>query len=89
MKPKREPLDRVDAEMLREMTKGIAWRLYRGRLERELQRQTEALVREQPETQTAMIRGKIDGLRTALRIPDILIKEASAVPAKSSKEEAA
>lgn len=73
--PRRKALDGFDAEAVREMTESGGWRLVRSRIEKTLVEKMEALVNPSSEVETAKLRGEIAGLRTALRIPEILQSE--------------
>lgn len=52
-----------------------AWQLYLQRLQRTISGKMEQLTRDSEEIKTARLRGEIEGLRIALSIPVILLKE--------------
>lgn len=76
MAPKRSPhLDSVDLDQIEHMLGTRAWQLYLQRLQRTISGKMEQLTRDSEEIKTARLRGEIEGLRIALSIPVILLKE--------------
>jgi hypothetical protein len=74
-KPRREKLDRVDADLIEQVVQSRGWQLIRQRVEHEIERERTALEQPGPETETAWRRGKLAGLRDALQIPKLLMAE--------------
>lgn len=87
MSRRKERLDTVDAEAIREMKQSRGWRLVLKRLELELARKKTELVQPQAEINTATTRGFIRGIETALKIPDILEKEGNHELRERAKED--
>lgn len=85
MKHKRESLDTVDAEHIKEMLGSSGWRLVSARIQHELGRQCTLLESPQSEFDTASTRGLIRGLRLILEIPEILIREGKRKPGEEDR----
>lgn len=76
MTRKRDKLDSVDAELIRETLETSGWQLIKRGLENMRDVKMRDLVRQHTETETAQLRGAIDAIERALGIPETLIAEA-------------
>lgn len=72
---KRDKLDGVDAEHIRQTAETFGWQLIRERLLRTVAGKVEELKRPLDAIQTATARGMIEGLELALNVPRILEAE--------------
>lgn len=72
---RREKLDAVDAEKVRQVMASYGWQLIRTRLHQTVAAKVEELKRPLDPTETAACRGMIEGLELALKIPEILERE--------------
>lgn len=68
-------LDGVDAEHLREVLDSPGWQLIKQRLMKTLEGKMRDLVRPQNEVETATLRGAIQSLELAIKVPEILVQE--------------
>lgn len=75
---KREPLDAVDAEAMREIIRMRGWKLFLARLRVMRSRKTEAILKRHPHDETEFIRGYIQALDEVLSIPDTIVSEGRA-----------
>jgi len=75
-KRRQDKLDGIDYRNISTTIGSAGWQLIRERLQLALARKVDDLVLPHNETETATIRGFIAGLKTALEIPAILLKEA-------------
>lgn len=73
---RRDKLDGIDADHVRETIESPGWQLIRQRIERELSLKIAELVRPLDPVKTAQVRGMIEAFKTALDIPRILQAEA-------------
>lgn len=83
---RKERLDGMDAELIRETLRTPGWRKIQARLLSERERRAMSLLKPQGEIETAISRGYCDALATALRIPEILIAEAKDKPVPRTDE---
>lgn len=86
MKRKKRPLDVRDREAIEEMIESHGWKLFARRVERVIDSKRRDLERDLPERDTAAVRGFLDGVRSVLGIPKILIVEAGEDPAPEPGE---
>lgn len=77
MKRKRKPGDRLDGERIREVLNLPGWLIYKKRIERLIDIAVRTLIETEDPTKGANLRGQIAALRTALLIPDIIVKESN------------
>lgn len=80
MARRKEKLDSLDAERVEETIRTPGWQLIGERIAVELQRHRLALENPQTEAETATLRGRIAGLKTALEVPGILMREGKENP---------
>lgn len=71
-----EKLDGIDADNIFTVVNGAGWRLIRERIETALSKKRDELETPLDPIKTAEVRGHIDGLKVALKVPDILMAEA-------------
>lgn len=76
-KRKRRALDRLDGEGVREVLLTRGWKVIEKRMRETVELKTRELVNPHGEVQTALLRGEIAGLTTALKIPGILVSEST------------
>ena len=75
-------LDKIDAEHIRETVETQGYRLIVDRLQARLDALVVDLCTDQSVEKTAKTRGQITEIKTILGLPERLIKEANANPAK-------
>lgn len=76
MPAKKSPhLDSIDLEQIEHMLDTRSWQLFVERMQRTIAAKMEQLTRDSEEIKTSLLRGEIEGLRIALSIPAILVKE--------------
>lgn len=85
-RPRRDKLDGMDAELIRETLRTPGWRKIEARIRKTIDLAVESLMKPQTEVGTANLRGQIGALRTALLIPTILISEAKDKPVPRTDE---
>lgn len=73
--PKRDRLDALDSELIKETEETRGWQLIRRRLLEVHAKKLGELVQPQTEIETATTRGFISGVALALKVPAILIAE--------------
>ncbi len=76
MPERKRRLDRMDASDVSETLRSRGWQLIAERVNRVRAQKIEELLKAQPETGTATIRGFVAGLDCVLAIPEILQAEA-------------
>jgi len=67
-----------DAESIGLMLRSDAWQLFQQRIERAMFLKAEELLQPLDPVKTATVRGEVAGLKLALKVPEILMTEASA-----------
>jgi hypothetical protein len=72
---RRDKLDGIDADEIRKTTASPGWQLIRQRVETALTGKLAELEQPSDAVATAQLRGFIAGLRLALKVPEILIRE--------------
>lgn len=72
---KRERLDGIDSQHVSDTLDTRGWQLIRQRLERTRDLKIRELVKPSDAVTTAQLRGLIEGLGIALRVPEILMAE--------------
>ncbi len=84
MKPQRRGMefDETELEALKATVSSPGWKLIAARIVKAKAQAVNDLTQDQPELSTSKKRGFIDGLSTALAIPDILMAEAKKGGAK-------
>lgn len=73
-----EDLDTSHVDALDDLVRTEGWRLYRQRLEMQLDRDSAYIEAYQPEHLTNIARGRIQSLRLALNLPKLLAAEIAA-----------
>lgn len=77
---KRDKLDGIDIDDIEQTTSSRGWQLIRQRIERTLAGKRAELEHDADSVATAKLRGFIEGLGLAMKVPAILVKEAQEKP---------
>lgn len=83
---RRDRLDGIDAQHVGETLDTRGWRLIDARIRKTVDGKMRDLVRPSDQVATAHLRGFIEGLELALKVPDILIREGRGDKANDATE---
>jgi hypothetical protein len=74
---RKHKLDRLDAAEIEQTLASPGWQFIQQRIERTIQQKVDEVLAPLDPVKTAQLRGAIEGLKIALRVPEILKAEAA------------